>query len=172
MKITRDRLATKGWSDEEIDKTINLLEKAKEKRHPFIYFLDEAVYWIALILTIIGNFAFSLGLLPLLITINNFSLYLIILLLAASFSIIMGVVIKDIEELETKHHLAMLLIMPVVGIANFFIVVNIANNNVVAEALNTHHNPLLIGVVYLLSFLIPYIYMVFEEKWIHSKNGQ
>ena len=48
MKITRERLATKGWSDAEINKTIKLLEKAKNKRHPHIVMLDKVVYWIAL----------------------------------------------------------------------------------------------------------------------------
>ncbi|MBC8501043.1 MAG: hypothetical protein H8D38_04745 [DPANN group archaeon] len=165
MKITKERLATKGWADEEIDKTITILEKAKEKRHPRILLLDKTVYWIALLLVIFGNFAFSTFLIPILITFNNVSLYFIILLLAASFGIIMSVVIKDIEDLERKHHLAMLLIVPIIGLINFFIVVNITNNNPIADVLQYYHNPFLIGIVYLIGFMLPYSYLVFEEKW-------
>ncbi|NQU98118.1 hypothetical protein HQ533_01510 [Candidatus Woesearchaeota archaeon] len=165
MKITKERLATKGWSEEEINKTIKILEKAKQKKHPHICVLDKAVYWIALVLMIFGNFAFSTFLIPVLVTFNNLSLYFIILLLAASFGIAMSIVIKDIEDLERKHHLAMFLIIPIVGLINFLIVVNLSNNNPLAASLNTYHNPWIVGVTYLVGFMIPYVYLVFEEKW-------
>lgn len=165
MKITKDSLALKGWSDDEIKKTINILEDAKKKRHPKIILLDNTVYWITLLLVIFGNFAFSTFLIPILVTFNNASLYLIILLLAASFGIIMSVVIKDIEDLEKHHHIAMLLLVPIAGFINFFIVVTMANNNPLADALQNYHNPFLIGLVYLIGFFVPYSYLVFEEKW-------
>lgn len=165
MKITKERLATKGWSDEEINKTIKILEKAKQKKHPHIVLLDKAVFWIALFLIVFGNFAFSTFLIPILVTFNNFSLYFIILLLSAAFGVIISIVIKDIEDLQQHHHLVLFLVVPIVGIINFLIVVNKANNNPLADALQTYHNPIIVGLVYLVGFMIPYTYLVFEEKW-------
>jgi len=165
MELTRKKLSMKGWSKEEIDKTIKILRKAKRRKHPLIDLLDNTVYWIAFVLIIIGNFAFSTFLIPVLVTFNNLSLYLVVLLLAASFGILMSVVVKDIEGLQKGHHLAMLLIVPIVGIVNFFVVVTMANNNPLADLLQTYHSPIIVGLVYLIGFMVPYTYLVFE-KWI------
>lgn len=165
MKVTRESLSAKGWTKEEINKTIEILKKAKLKKHPKIQVLDKSVYWIALLLMIFGNFAFSTFMVPLLVTINHFSLYLIIILLAASFGVIMSVVIKDMEDLKSKHHILLLSIIPITGLINFFIVVNLVNANPLAVSLNTHQNPFLIGIVYLVGLLVPFTYLVFEEKW-------
>lgn len=169
MKLTKERLLAKGWSDEEIDKTIEILERAKNKKHPKIYLLDKSIYWIALILMIFGNFAFSTFLIPILVTVNHFSLYFIILLLAACFGVIMSVVIKDMEDLKSGHHAVLFSVIPITGLINFFIVVNIANNNPLAKALSTYHNPWIIGLVYLLGLLLPFTYLLFEEKWNQQK---
>ncbi|MFH1770433.1 MAG: hypothetical protein ABH828_02650 [archaeon] len=165
MKISEESLSKKGWSKEEIKKTLRILEKAKKETHSKIKILDKSVYWIALMLMIFGNFAFSTFMVPLLVTINNFSLYFIIVLLAASFGVIMSIVIKDIENLESKHHILLLSIIPITGIINFFIVVNMVNANPLALSLDTHHNPFLIGIVYLIGLFVPFTYLVFEEKW-------
>ncbi|MBC8495725.1 hypothetical protein H8D36_06230 [archaeon] len=163
MEITKERLAAKGWSKEEINKTMFILDKAEKKKKPHIKVLDRIVYWIALVLVIFGNFAFSTFLIPLLVTIKGFSLYIVILLLAAAFGVVMSVLVKDLENLQKTHHLLLLLIVPIVGLINFFVVVNMTNNNPLASALNTHHNPILTGVVYLIGFLIPYTYLVFKK---------
>ncbi len=165
MRITRERLESKGWSDEEINKTLAVLEHAKRNPHIQVYFLNNAVYWIALMLIIFGNFAFSILLLPLIITIHNLTLFFLILLVSFSFGIMMSIIIKDMEDLETKHHLAMFLLVPVIALANFFVIVNVANKNIVAEILHAQNNPWVVGLIYLVGFMLPYIYFVFEEKW-------
>ncbi|MFH1589996.1 MAG: hypothetical protein ABIB43_05500 [archaeon] len=169
MKITRDRLAEKGWSEKEIEHAMNIFEKAEKKKRQKSHLLDKSIYWIALVLMIFGTFAFSTFLIPILVTFQNVSLYFIILLLAASFGVLMSVVIKDIEDLEKHHHLLIFLIVPITAIINFLIVVNIANNNPLAHLLSTHHNPFVVGFVYLAGLLIPYTYLVFEEKWKQQK---
>ncbi|MBU0471868.1 MAG: hypothetical protein KKF89_01615 [Nanoarchaeota archaeon] len=166
MKVTKHSLSIKGWSDEEINKTMKILELAKKKKHPKIFMLDKLVYWIALVLIIFGNFAFSTFIIPLLVIINNLTLYLIILLLASSFGIIMSVLVRDIDFLEIKHHLILYLLVAIVGLINFLVVVNISNNNPLADSLNTYHNPIIVGLIYLIGFFIPFTYFLFEEKWM------
>ena len=89
-----------------------------------------------------------------------------------SFGVLMSIIIKDIENLQTKHHIGLLAIIPIVGIINFFIVVKAANNivtnlNELVSISVLHHyiHPILLGVVYIIGFLIPYFYLVHEEKW-------
>jgi len=165
MKITEDRLKVKGWSDAEIKKTINILEIAKAKKHPKLILLDKAVNWMALLLVIFGNFAFSIFLIPVLVTFPSSSLYLIILLLSSSFGIFMSILIKDLEDLDRWHHLSILLLVPITGIVNFFIVVSIVNSNRLVSILQNQHNPVIVGIIYLIGFFIPYIFLVFDEKW-------
>ena len=124
MKTTMEGLLKKGWSEEEIVQAFGIFERVKQKTHPKIHFLNKIVYWFALFVIILGNVAFSVILIPLLLTFNNISLYIIILLLASCFGILMSIVIKDLENLETRHHLALYLIVPFVGLINFFIVVS------------------------------------------------
>ena len=157
------KLSTKGWSKEEIAKIKKILKKAK--KHPKIVMLDKSVYWIALFLIILGNITFSIFLIPILVTFSNVSMYLIILVLAISFGIIMSIIVRDIENLENYHHIAAFIIIIIAGLISFSIIVKVANNNPVAEALSISHNPYLIGVIYLAGFIIPYSYFVFEEKW-------
>lgn len=170
MKITRERLEKKGWSDEEIEKALTIIQSAEEKKHPHIKLLDKSIYWIGLLLIIFGNIAFSIFLMPLLVTIEGLSLYIIIILLAGTFGVLMSILIKDIENLEKHHHLALLFVVPIVGLINFGIVVNIANHDKIATLLEVHHNPFIIGLVYLAGFLLPYTYLVFEEKWQKQKK--
>ncbi|MBU1202132.1 MAG: hypothetical protein KJ583_05790 [Nanoarchaeota archaeon] len=165
MKITKERLTEKGWSEEEIDKTMAILHRAKHNIHPHTYLLNKSIYWIALVLIILGNFIFSIMLIPLILTLSTWPLYLIILLIALSFGVIMSVIIKDIEDLEAKHHLIILLVVPIIAIINFFIVVNVVNNDLLTKVLNHYHNPLIVGLVYLSGFMLSYSYLIFEEKW-------
>ncbi len=172
MKITKERLQEKGWSEEEIEKTMKILHHAKSNPHPHIHKLNKAVYWIAFSLTIIGNIAFSLFLLPLLLTTSGLTLFFIILVVAFSFGVLMSVIIKDLEDLQRHHHLAMFLSIPIVGIINFVVIVAMANKitalanaKVAGEFFTMHQNPYIIGLIYLVGFLIPYIYLVFEERW-------
>lgn len=165
MKITKERLSVKGWSDKEINKAISILEKAKKKRHKNLVLLDEAVKWISLLLVIFGNFAFSMFLIPILVTFPSLSLYFIIFLLSASFGVFMSILIKDLDDLDKKHHLSILLLVPVTGLLNFFIVVSMANEDPITGILQNYHNPTIVGVAYLIGFFIPYVFLVFEEKW-------
>lgn len=168
MKVTRERLEQKGWSDEEINHALVVLQKAKENAHPHIHLLNRVVYWFALVLIIIGNVAFSLMILPLLLTVENISLYFIVVILAFSFGTMMSIVIRDIEHIDKKHHIVFFSVVPVIGIVNFFIVVNVANNNFVANVLQVHHSPVLVALLYLFSFVTPYFFMVFKRKWMNS----
>jgi len=163
--ITRDKLIAKGWSKEEIDKTMDIMDRAKKHPHPHTHYVNLSVYWIALVIIFIGNIAFSLLLLPLILTLNGMTLFFIILLLGFVFGILMSIIINDIENLERKHHLLIFFLFPIFALINFIIVVNIANKNIVAELTGLHQNPWIIGLIYIVSFMLPYIYLVFNEKW-------
>ena len=162
MVISREDLENKGWSEEEINQTLKIMKGFKSAHPPF---LNKSMYWMVLLLMIIGNFVFSLMMIPLLLAIQNISLYFIIMLLGFSFGMMMSMAIQDIENVEKVHHIVFFSLVPIIGMVNFLLVVNVVNNNIVAELLGVHHSAALIGIVYLLSFMMPYFFMVFKEKW-------
>jgi len=57
-------LRTKGWSDEEIAKTIKILKESPAQKTKFETFVDKIIFWLALLLLVAGNFAISVVLVP------------------------------------------------------------------------------------------------------------
>jgi len=165
MYDIKKRLEQKGWKKKDIIKTANIIQKAKENKHPHIKTLDNAVYWISLGLAIIGNFLISISLIPLLLILKSFPLYLTIVTLGASFGLLFELLIRTIEHLETKHHLFLGIIIPIIALINLVVIVLISNG--LEEILNIQNfqNPLLVGAAYAISFIFPFaIYHVFLKK--------
>lgn len=163
MHDIKKRLVEKGWSKRDINKTLKILEKAK--KHPKIKILDKSVYWISLIVTIIGNIIISISLIPFLLTLRNFQLYLIIITMGIAFGLLFELLIRTIEHLETKHHLFLSIIIPIIAVINIVVIVLFSNRLEEAINIQNPHNPVLIGVVYAVAFIAPYVvYQIFLKK--------
>jgi len=163
MHDIKKRLVEKGWSKRDINKTLKILEKAK--KHPKIKILDKSVYWISLIVTIIGNIIISISLIPFLLTLRSFQLYLIIITMGIAFGLLFELLIRTIEHLETKHHLFLSIIIPIIAVINIIVIVLFSNR--LEEIINIQNpqNPVLIGVVYAVAFILPYsIYQLFLKN--------
>ena len=83
MLNLKRRLHDKDWKKSDINKTVKILDKAK--KHPKIKILDKSVYWFSLLLAIIINFIISLSLIPILLALKNFQLYLVVITIGISF---------------------------------------------------------------------------------------
>ena len=120
----REKLEKKGWSKEEIDKTLRILEKAEEDKRPALAMLDKLVYWIALLLAIGGNLIISVVLIPLLLTIQSAAaLYFIIFILAIAFGLLFSLLLGDVGSINRQRLVVAGVFIPVVAIINIFIVV-------------------------------------------------
>lgn len=164
MKI-RDTLKKRGWTEKEIDKTLKIIREARKNKHPVIKFLDKIVYWIALVITIIGNFIISVALIPFLLTLNSFQLYLIIITVGIAFGLLFELLIRSITHLETKHHLFYGFIIPIIAIINVFLITNVANYFEKIFLIKNIYNPLIVSIVYAIAFILPYaIYHLFLKE--------
>ncbi len=150
------KLLKKGWKHHEINKTLKIIEAGKQKKHKHIKLLDASVYWIALIVAIIGNIAILFTLLPLLLFLKGWGYYLIIGILGFSFGLLFEILIRDIENLETHHHILISSLLPAVTIINFFIITRVLNNFLTRFNLSIQV-PLFMGIFYTVIFLLPYI---------------
>jgi|TARA_B100001964_G_scaffold225533_1_gene273463 hypothetical protein len=154
MKNVKKYLIEKGWNKSDVNKTIKIIESAKKNKHPKIKLLDKAVYWISLIIAIIGNFIISVALVPLLLALSGMRLYLIIITLGFAFGLLFELLIRGIEHLETKHHIFLSIIIPIITLINFII---ISNNIKKFIGIENPQNPIMTGAVYAIAFILPYI---------------
>jgi len=162
MKNIKNRLIEKGWSKKDIIKTINIIEKAKKNKHSKIKLLDKLVYWISLAVAIGGNFIIAVALMPELITLNGFQLYLVIITLGISFGLLFEILIRTIEHLKTKHHILLITIIPILAVINFIIILN---NTKKLIGIENPQNPILVGIVYAIAFILPYaVYQIFLKN--------
>jgi len=154
------RLTEKGWKKKEIDKALAIIKKTQ--KHPHIKILDKAVFWFSLFTAIIGNFIISIALIPALLALKNFPLYLVIITLGVSFGLLFDLLIRSIENLTARHHLLLATFIPTLAILNFII---ISVNMKYFTGLNNPQNPFLTGAAYTISFILPYIiYQLFLKN--------
>lgn len=162
MKNIKTKLMKKGWRKSDINKTVKIIEKAKKSKHPKIKMLDKQVFSFSLILAIMGNFIISISLIPVLLVLNSILLYVIIVIMALTFGLLFELLIRSIEHLETKHHILLGVIIPIVAVINFVNMVIFSNK--IEKILNIQNpqNPYLVAVIYAVSFILPYaVYQVF-----------
>ena len=153
-----DSLLKRGFSKKDAQKTIDIIQKAEEKKSTKIKFLDTIIYWILLIVAIIGNMVISIILMPFLLGFKTIPLYLIIIVLAAMFGFLFDQLIRDIENLENKHIILAWAFIPALAIINTYYMTSFTNH--VTQTLDLPlliHSPILISVFYVFAFVLPYI---------------
>ena len=160
------RLKERGWSEDDIKKAEEIIEKrTREDKSRTLPSMSRVLYWSAVVVIILGNFIISMFLIPFLLVLKKFILDLIIVTIAFAFGLLFNLLILDIEHMEKKHHLITLIIIPVVAFANFVLMVNIANS--LGKAMNlplARKNPYFIGLIYVAAFVIPYLYSLIVKK--------
>lgn len=162
MRDLKNHLVEKGWAKKDINKTIKIIERAKKNKHPKIKILDKTVYWLSLLIAAIGNFVMAIALIPELLVFKDFQLYLIVITLGLSFGLLFELLVRSIEHLKTKHHIFLGIIIPLLAVINFVIV---SNNMKKFIGIENPQNPLIIGAVYTLAFMLPYfIYQIFLKN--------
>jgi len=146
-----EKLRKKGWSNRDIVATIQIMEKIQQeeklKRTGWLY-------WLALILIIVGMTIVSIVLVPLIFTLNVAATYFIMVIVAYSFGTMFSIVLQDLEEIQGKKIIIPILI-PGIGIVNMYYVIKaseilLPNRNI--------PNPLVMSSVYALLFMAPYFF--------------
>ncbi len=159
-----DRLEKKGWAKKEIKKAALIIQKTKQNKTKAIVAFDRHIYWILLVVIVVANFAISLALMPLLLALNGMFLYFILILLGMVFGLLFELVIRSIEHLEKKHHLILAFLIPLIALVNILFMVNFSNRINGILNLSNSHEPILVGIVYAASFVLPYIIYRFVYK--------
>ena len=149
------RLQKKGWTPKEISHAISIIREERKKKDVANKFIDK-IYWVLLLVIIAANFALSLALVPILMFLNGFILFAIIILVGTVFGLLFELIIRSIEHLDSHHHFVLALLIPLIALANSLVMSNYSNR--LMESLDIHntHNLILVSFVYAISFVLPY----------------
>ena len=164
MENLRKRLEKRGWHKQEIEKAIGIIKKAKQNKTKESMFLEKRIFWILLIVLMAANFSVSVALIPLLMALNGFLLYFAIVILGAVFGLVFELVVRTIEHLDSRHHLALAVLIPLTALVNILLISGLSNDLAARLSLQNFHSPYIIGLVYAISFALPYLVYRFVLK--------
>ncbi len=154
-----DKLKTKGWSAKEIKHAHRVLKRADKKKHPAYKFLEVAVFWALLFITVLGMFLISLVIMPLLLVLPLGLLILILAIFGLCLGSLFAILIPDIEWLEKKHHAFNIIILAALAVLNVWLIVT-----KVDAIAGSEHPGLLLGAIFALALLLPYIFHLCTRK--------
>lgn len=152
------------WDKQSVEKAVSIIKDAESKKTKRVIALDKSVYWMALIVVIIGNFAVSIMLIPILLALRSFGLYLSIVVLGIGFGFLFDSLIRDMANLEKKHHVIAGFYVPIIAIINLYVITTITNSLEFTSRLNNEHSLLFVGFSYAIAFVLPYIYYNYVKK--------
>src|SRR3989344_9432680 len=148
------QLKNKGWTKDEITEAKSILDKA---RHHDLFF-SKIVFWSALFVVVLGNIALSLILIPFLIIFQTWLLHVLIVIIALMMGAIYSFLITDIGYLETKHHVAASILVPVIALINLVVIVIISNNFArEISATKQPYNQWLMAAIFAVAFILPFL---------------
>ncbi|MBW2999066.1 chloride channel protein [Candidatus Woesearchaeota archaeon] len=167
-KTLQEKLLEKGWHEEEVAEAVKILgsEEAKKKNIIFYQQMSPITYWTMLIVAIIGNLIISMVLIPFLIVLPNFKLYVIIGVIGFAFGALFNLLLRSIENIDYKHHIVAGIFIPAIAVVNIYVITTLANSlsfSIEKGLIRTtlfHQNPILVSLIYVGAFVLPYV--IFE----------
>ncbi len=164
-KRVKEKLRLKGWSEadlikaESINETHKIEDKSESRKE-----MNKLMYWIALLIITTCNLGIALFLVPFLIVLGSGFSTIVVIIMGLIFGTLFSFIVKDIEHLEKHHHLFAGLIMPAVAVINIGIMVRASNFFAELLELEIYHNPLVMSLLYLAAFVLPYFFIVILDK--------
>jgi hypothetical protein len=149
--VNEKNLREKGWKKRDIKKALKIISETK--KHPKIILFDKLIYWISLVFAVLANFIVAISLIPELIVLRGMVLYTVVATLGISFGLLFELLIRSMEHMKTKHHILLGILIPALAVINFIIV----TDNMGRFGFENSQNPAIIGVLYTLSFILPYV---------------
>ncbi len=152
------KLKKKGWPIHEIDKVMRVIHRGEHNKSWFSKFTDAFIFWLALIVCIIGNFFISMLLIPMLLIIKGFYLFVILSMVGVTVGILFELIVCTLESMEKKKYIISGIFVPFLALINVFLISQLSNSfSSLMHVSAGVHNSVVISVVYVASFLVPYI---------------
>lgn len=132
---------------------------------------QKLLYWMGMLILVVSSFYMSLLLVPLMLLFDLAPLLFVVVLMGLFFGFIINYIVNNLEHLETKHHVFLGLITPLIAIANVFFVVTIAKRVGIALNMTIRHDPYLISMVYLVALILPYLLFKMGQHKLYKQTS-
>ena len=168
----RAQLEKKHWSEEEIDQALRIMTQSRLSADKHTQFYNQVIYWIALFLSLVGNFVLNIILVPFIVLAEEIYLYPGLFVLAIMFGALFDLIVYDIEKIEEAPKFKPGLFLFGIALINIFMIVQMGGyfKNLIGYAQPASVSWVIISI-YSLGFMIPYFYTrrkgIFES---FSKN--
>ena len=155
MNLTqKQKLLQKGWNDQDIQKAEAILHK--EEYH-YVFFA-KIVFLSAVVVITISNIAISLVLIPFLVALQYWFLYLVVIILGAVVGSLYTFLVTNIGHLEQKHHQAASILVPIIALTNVVFIVLVSNQLITdIHAQTTQHSLFFVSLAFAGAFVLPYV---------------
>jgi len=155
----RTRLEKKHWSKEEIDQAIRVMHEGRLKQDKHRVFFNQVIYFVALFLSLVGNFVLTIILVPFIVLAEEIYLYPGLFFIAIMFGALFDLIIYDIEKIEDSIKFKPGLFLFGIALINIFMIVQMGGyfKNLIGYV-QPPSVAWVIVCVYSLGFMIPYFY--------------
>lgn len=159
--MNEDNVPDEDWAQPTIDK----IEEVYSDRHePHDSFLSGIVFWSSIFVIVIANVLTSVTLIPFFTVLDSWFLDIVIITIALVMGFLYNLLLTDIAHLDRKHHMSAAVVIPFIALVNVGVMVLASNE--LKEALSIQSasaNPFLIGLMYALFFVTPYLVSSMKE---------
>ncbi len=154
----------KGWHPHEVSKLNRVLEYGESKKSSLVKGFDSFIFWIVLAVAVFENIVLPVALIPLIALTPFWLYYPVAVILAVIFGYFFVFLIGDLDNIKRSHHIFSFVIITIVAVLNVYFSTHYANHIIVSIGeKNSPESPLLLALVFTLSFFIPYI-IAFTRK--------
>jgi len=161
-----ERLKEKGWSDEEIARVIQTINESDKNSPKNMHVI---LYWVSIILAIIGNFIICISLIPIFLVLSTLPLYLILGVVGLSFGALFNILIKDLGHVDPKHHIVGGIFLPVLAVIVMYVTVKLTNSLALkSNGVFPLHNVIFIPIIYVIFFMSPFL-LTYYKKYRETK---
>ena len=163
MKINPTKLKSKGWTDEEINHAMGVLEKADAKKNEKYSNGEKLTYFVLFIAIILCAFIIAWIIQPLLLLSTQKIGIIIVSLAGLFYGTFASLTIRMFEKIERHHFVLLSITIPLASLLSATIII-LKINKIISTKQVYHHNPYLFGACFTLASIIPYIIYIIMEK--------
>ena len=153
-----EKLRKKGWSEDEIKQATKIMYNQDQPSNTaqFRKGINPFLYWMGIIIAIIGNMVIAVILIPMILVLSSTVLYIIIGIIGLGFGGMFYFLLNDLEHVSPEHHVVGGVFMPAIALITIYVMVDIVKYLAKVININVTSNSIIISLIYVITFTAPY----------------
>lgn len=172
--MNRKELLMKGWTENEINQTLKILE-SEESKSENLKKIQNFIYWASIFVVMIGSITASALLVPYTLVLTPTGFYFMAGFFAFLFGLVFTIIIRNLIQLNKKDYIVSSLFLPFVAIISVFIILFLSDYlyYIQKPVSGLYINPMFTGFIYAFAYMLPYLAFnvyIYAVKHFSKKN--